>query len=84
MICPVTYDEAAEARNATIWATSAVVPIRPTETASNARVRAAAGMAASISVSIIPGDTALTSTPWPASSRESARVRPMSPALDAA
>ena len=42
------------------------------------------GHPAIISVSISPGDTALTSTPFGASSRESDRVRPMSPAFDAA
>ena len=41
-------------------------------------------MESSIAVSISPGETALTSTPFLERSRESARVNPSSPAFDAA
>ena len=49
-----------------------------------ALARRAPACASACSVSIIPGATALTSTPLAARSRDSPRVNPSSPAFDAA
>ena len=79
--CPVMYAAPSEHRNATTAATSSGLPSRRIGIM---RITSSTGTFAIISVSIRPGATLFTVIWRFASSCASARVAPMSPALEAA
>ena len=59
-LCPVQYDDASEARNSAIWATSSGRPQRRSGIIDENTSRRSAGIASDIGVSIGPGTTQLT------------------------
>src|SRR5947209_10996331 len=78
---PVTYDAASERRNTTASATSAAVPARAIGVVGAKRSMRPGGW---ISVAMMPGATALTRMPSPASSRARPSVMDSIAPFDAA
>src|SRR5918992_1678244 len=81
---PFTYEASSDNRKRTAAATSAAVPGRPRGVASIRACSARSVLAPVMSVSTNPGHIAFTVMPREPTSRASDRVRPMTPALEAA
>src|SRR5262245_8634555 len=82
--CPVIYDASSDARKATAAATSSTVPSRPSGICAAQSACACSVTARVMSVSIMPGATALTVMLRDATSCARALTKPMRPAFDAA